>query len=307
MARGVIEIYAQIAVRMADDPKVRALARFGIRARLARDLYVQMILYCKDTMSDGFVPDEQIGVLCYPDPPGHGTRDAQNLERVGLVQRRTDGWYVMAFLKRNPSRATIEADSEARYEEAQRLNHERWHVNRGKRKPDCPFCITKRSGSRSPPDPIRDPIRDPNTDPVRESTETETETETYDRTSSTSVDARALRTRTTKGSRLADDFEPTPEMVDWAREKAPTAKRADHEAFCDYWRAQPGQRGVKLDWPATWRNWMRREQERRSNGRGAGAGSRVSTTDQRVAAGLALAAELEAQNRAQTDPRELTA
>ena len=26
----------------------------------------------------------------------------------------------------------------------------------------------------------------------------------------------------------------------------------------DYWTAAPGQRGVKLDWNATWRNWMRR-------------------------------------------------
>lgn len=28
--------------------------------------------------------------------------------------------------------------------------------------------------------------------------------------------------------------------------------------FCDYWNAIPGQRGVKLDWGATWRNWCRR-------------------------------------------------
>jgi hypothetical protein len=30
------------------------------------------------------------------------------------------------------------------------------------------------------------------------------------------------------------------------------------DAFRDYWIAQPGQRGVKLDWDATWRNWIRR-------------------------------------------------
>jgi hypothetical protein len=29
--------------------------------------------------------------------------------------------------------------------------------------------------------------------------------------------------------------------------------------FLDYWIAQPGQRGVKTDWPATWRNWVRRQ------------------------------------------------
>ena len=32
----------------------------------------------------------------------------------------------------------------------------------------------------------------------------------------------------------------------------------EHQIFGDYWRAQPGQKGVKLDWDATWRNWMRK-------------------------------------------------
>jgi len=27
--------------------------------------------------------------------------------------------------------------------------------------------------------------------------------------------------------------------------------------FRDYWKAVPGQKGVKLDWDATWRNWLR--------------------------------------------------
>jgi len=27
--------------------------------------------------------------------------------------------------------------------------------------------------------------------------------------------------------------------------------------FRDYWKSQPGQKGVKLDWQATWRNWCR--------------------------------------------------
>ena len=29
------------------------------------------------------------------------------------------------------------------------------------------------------------------------------------------------------------------------------------EKFKDYWISQPGQKGVKLDWFATWRNWVR--------------------------------------------------
>jgi hypothetical protein len=31
--------------------------------------------------------------------------------------------------------------------------------------------------------------------------------------------------------------------------------------FRDYWIAVAGQRGVKLDWDATWRNWVRNQKQ----------------------------------------------
>lgn len=37
--------------------------------------------------------------------------------------------------------------------------------------------------------------------------------------------------------------------------------------FRDYWIAKPGQSGVKTDWEATWRNWVRREGPMRINGK----------------------------------------
>ena len=36
--------------------------------------------------------------------------------------------------------------------------------------------------------------------------------------------------------------------------------RKEHAVFVDYWIAQPGQKGVRTNWDATWRNWMRRKQ-----------------------------------------------
>lgn len=100
----------------------------------------------------------------------------------------------------------------------------------------------------------------------------------------------------TRGTRLPADFAITPEMRDWAKANVPhLAGQGETEKFIDYWKAQPGQRGVKLDWPATWRNWMRRAAERNpppGNGLTPANGSKPSTTDQRVAAGLQLAAEL---------------
>jgi len=34
--------------------------------------------------------------------------------------------------------------------------------------------------------------------------------------------------------------------------------------FVDYWRAQPGAKGRKTDWQATWRNWCRKDAEDRA-------------------------------------------
>ncbi|MCM4085117.1 hypothetical protein [Paractinoplanes hotanensis] len=62
------------------------------------------------------------------------------------------------------------------------------------------------------------------------------------------------------GSRLPPSFRVTDEMADWARQHAPNVPWTTTAAFIDYWTAQPGSKGRRCDWTATWRNWMRREQ-----------------------------------------------
>ena len=47
------EIYIKLVVGFPRDPKVRALVRYGTDAGLARDLYVQMVLHCKENLTDG--------------------------------------------------------------------------------------------------------------------------------------------------------------------------------------------------------------------------------------------------------------
>ncbi|MEV0584053.1 hypothetical protein [Nonomuraea sp. NPDC050310] len=82
------------------------------------------------------------------------------------------------------------------------------------------------------------------------------------------------------GTRLPDDFPITPELIAWARDKAPSCGPEDHAAFCDYWRGIPGAKGRKLDWPGAWRNWMRREHEKRqlkAAANGSGRGPRVTS------------------------------
>jgi len=59
---------------------------------------------------------------------------------------------------------------------------------------------------------------------------------------------------TARGSRLPDNFEP-----DFDFAVAQGIKNPSEEAnkFRDYWTAQPGAKGVKANWQATWRNWCR--------------------------------------------------
>jgi hypothetical protein len=76
-------------------------------------------------------------------------------------------------------------------------------------------------------------------------TETEGETETK-------------KEKNKRGSRLAQDWVLTNPMDQWAKQERPDLDvRQVAEQFKDYWIAQAGQKGVKLDWDATWRNWVR--------------------------------------------------
>jgi len=79
----------------------------------------------------------------------------------------------------------------------------------------------------------------------------------------------------TRGTRLPADWWPDAEDWEFARSLG-LDPHAVAERFRDYWRAQPGAKGVKLDWKATWRNWCRSDHERqRPIGRsGPGTGGR---------------------------------
>jgi len=64
-----------------------------------------------------------------------------------------------------------------------------------------------------------------------------------------------------QGGRLPADFSMPEDWLLWAQtQRSWTRDVAETEAatFVDYWHAQPGQKGVKLDWLGTWRNWVRR-------------------------------------------------
>lgn len=88
-------------------------------------------------------------------------------------------------------------------------------------------------------------------------------------------------------------------MKDWARKECPLTTYRDHEMFTDHWHAQSGQRAVKRNWVATWRNWMRRTQENRERTNSYQQRTITdrptrATTDERVAQAAEAGARLQA-------------
>jgi len=69
-----------------------------------------------------------------------------------------------------------------------------------------------------------------------------------------------------RGSRLTQDWFLTKAMGEWAtQERQDIDVRLVADQFKDYWISQPGQKGVKLDWDATWRNWVRNTKAQKAN------------------------------------------
>jgi hypothetical protein len=79
--------------------------------------------------------------------------------------------------------------------------------------------------------------------------ETETEGETEKR-----------QKKQPRGARLPADWVPSEELIAFCKTERPDLNPAAvADRFRDFWIAQPGTKGVKLDWDATWRNWVRNE------------------------------------------------
>ena len=86
-----------------------------------------------------------------------------------------------------------------------------------------------------------------------DSLETERETE---KETETEVEKK----RGTKGSRLSTDFELPDSWTEFCQTERPDLNpKKVFDSFKDYWVAKAGAAGVKLDWQATWRNWVRNQ------------------------------------------------
>lgn len=78
-----------------------------------------------------------------------------------------------------------------------------------------------------------------------------------------------------RGKRLPPNWSPDAKGYATATKEGLSPEEINREAdkFRDHWTAKPGQKGVMLDWDATWRNWVRRAAEYKRE-RASASGSR---------------------------------
>lgn len=71
--------------------------------------------------------------------------------------------------------------------------------------------------------------------------------------------------KTNRGSRLHNDWVAPQEYIDFCNTERPDLDaNFIADSFRDYWISVAGAKGVKADWFATWRGWVRRQEQAKS-------------------------------------------
>jgi hypothetical protein len=229
MAQKDKRLYAQFTLDFADSHKIAPLSDSAFRS------LVKMVLWSRRMLTDGRVPGRMATVLATPKALAELTSnddDNPSLHKVG------SDYYIHDFAEHQQTKEQIEARA--------RVNTE--NGRRGGRPKANPERTEPVSESVSETEPSGQPTAKP-----AETQSTETET------TSTDVEVSPRK----RGTRIPEPFIVTGDMRAWAAESVPGLNvDLSTQKFTNYWRAKAGRDAAKLDWPATWRNWLLNDHER---------------------------------------------
>jgi hypothetical protein len=105
-------IYLQLSVNYADEPKLRALCRFGEDGLLAAYMAVGMDAYCRRNLTDGWVPAEQLPLIMWPMTAERVTTLVSYLETTEVIDVKADGYFVRDHTAKYGTREEIERRAE---------------------------------------------------------------------------------------------------------------------------------------------------------------------------------------------------
>lgn len=131
-----------------------------------------------------------------------------------------------------------------------------------------------------PPDSVAEKRRAYDRDRKRNSTGIPPESTGIPNSASISKDLKKDSKRQNRGTRITPDWSPSDAERAFAKQEGFSDWEIQRETqkFRDYWTACAGAKGVKLDWTATWRQWIRNGADRagKTPAPSAGAAAAVS-------------------------------
>lgn len=229
-------------------PNSKAVLRIPRRSRCqAIGLWTLAGAWCAKELTDGFVPDYVLEDL------GGTPSIAALLVKAGLWEIADEGgWKFIGWGKYQPTRTAV---LEERENEAERKR--KW---REARKAAAVKAAAQISGHASDDGPSGTDTSVPEeSQPESELPDPTRPVPTRPLPKGSSREASRQRSPTTQGTRLPEGWQPPDEEIRKMRDEYPDLNlRLEHDKFADHWKAQPGAKGRKADWTATWRNWMRR-------------------------------------------------
>lgn len=304
--------YAALAAAYYDDPAIIAV---GPDAEL---WYVRALAWCAaHPETDGVIPLEvAVNRLGIPDAMSR----VITCDSHGLVTKNDDSVSVTSWVKWNDSWRDIQERTESKRAFARARKARERARKSDPTKTDNVTRDNVRDMGRDNPRDTRDkekgvrskenittPLLVPPSSEILTLAVAETQTVAADAAPATAsantVEAKkpSPRARASRGTRLPDGWQPDQALADWTRANAPAAANAvEVDRFRDYWQSLSGQRGVRADWAATWRNWARRCQEQAHGPHRAP--SPRATTDDRVNGWLALAESLDPNHQPTSQP-----
>ncbi len=228
----------------------KAVLRIPRRQRCqAIGLWTLAGTWCAKELTDGFVPEYVLEDL------GGTPALARALVDSGLWNVVEGGWQFVGWEKYQPSREQV-LDERAKEAERKRKWREARKAAASRSEPQVDADVSAERPAGTPPSvpelsqpesEIPDPSRPDPSRPLPKGSSSE---------------GSRKRSSDPRGTRLPEEWQPPDEVIRKMRDEYPYLNlRLEHDKFTDHWNGQPGAKGRKADWTATWRNWMRRAAE----------------------------------------------
>lgn len=200
--------------------------------------------YCLRNLTNGHLPLKAVRGF---GKSGKGIKTANQLVDLGRWTRTESGYHITDYLQHNPSKEEVLARREARAKAGKSGGIRSGETRNRNEASASPVASTL---SKHDTKPLLTTMTNPSLTQLNSSSNSEREE---------SAQPLAAPPPKVRGSRLPEDWDPKPETLAVLRAEGHQRPEASLSKFRDHWAGVSGAKGVKLDWEATFRNWVRNE------------------------------------------------